>query len=828
MSLLDCINNAEKEGPNNGGLTKEQAQRARELFEGFQSKNKKDGIMSETEADARAASDTFDVLEYEAFQRKRRMILQRATQRRILKNIDDYKSADKGEALIAHLERDGKFRSPYSNVVSRQAAVRGIAHSIMSDVITQLKKTRVLGRTGRKVKAQYEPMVREIFGENTGDAAARDLAQAWEAAAEFLRLSFNKAGGDIPKRQGGYLPQVHDNSAIRRAGRETWVARIKPLLDMDRMVSFKTGKPMSEAEFDEVLDEVWETIATEGFSKIKETSVAGQGKSLARRRQDHRFLIFKDADSFLEYNKEFGGGDVFTIMMNHVDGMSRDVAMLEILGPNPNSTIKFAKTQIQKRAKELDAKNGNDKAFSKLQGAFNKFDDMFNYISGKAHTPSNEGIARTFAGLGNLLTAAYLGSTSILAIATDPNFTRITKRMAGMPVFKSSMAKALSMMTANKMTKQQSIRMGLIAENWSAVAYGQSRYAGDIMGGKVSEAIANTAMNLSLLSPFTQAGRWSFGMEFMGFIADNASKPFAKLNPEFKETLGRFGITEADWSKMASFEQYDFKGAKFLRPDEMLETDRELAFKMLEMVQGMTNLAVPTASVRARTALVGNTRPGTAAGELVRSFAMFKNFPVTFYLNNIQAAIYQKSNRRKAEIAADLLITSTAMAALSIQVREMTKGRDPLPIDDVRFWGFALLTSGGLGIFGDLLFSNVNRVGGGLGETVSGPRIGFLNDLRKLTIGNLQELAQGKKTNFGKETIDFFGRNVPGASTFYLRLAIERLVIDQLRLMTDPEANTRFRRLERQRIREYNQEYWWRPGDTSPARAPNIVGVTGR
>jgi len=126
------------------------------------------------------------------------------------------------------------------------------------------------------------------------------------------------------------------------------------------------------------------------------------------------------------------------------------------------------------------------------------------------------------------------------------------------------------------------------------------------------------------------------------------------------------------------------------------------------------------------------------------------------------------------------------------------------------------------------LFSNVNRVGGGLGETVSGPRIGFLNDLRKLTIGNLQELAQGKKTNFGRETINFFGRNVPGASTFYLRLAIERLVIDQLRLMTDPEANTRFRRLERQRIREYNQEYWWRPGDTSPARAPNIVGVTGR
>ena len=103
----------------------------------------------------------------------------------------------------------------------------------------------------------------------------------------------------------------------------------------------------------------------------------------------------------MKYNAEFGSGDVFTTMMNHIDGMSRDVALLEILGPNPNSTIRFLRTQVTKQAKEIDAKNNNSKASSKLQGAFDKFDDMFDYISGKAHTPSNEG-GRTFAGLGNL------------------------------------------------------------------------------------------------------------------------------------------------------------------------------------------------------------------------------------------------------------------------------------------------------------------------------------------------------------------------------------------------------------------------------------------
>lgn len=828
MSLLDCIANAEAEGPANGGLTKEQAKKARDLFIDFKVNNEANMKMGPADADAKAGKDTFDVLEYEAFQSKRRMILQRATLTRALKNLEAYKGANKGEAMVAFLERDGKGLSPYSNVAGRQAVVRGMAHSLMSDVFSQLRKTQVTGRTTRKARAKSNTMLREVFGENTGDQAAKDLALAWERAAEFLRLSFNKAGGDIPKRQGGYMPQVHDNGAIRKAGAKTWKDFIRPLLDQENMASFKTGKPMTILEFEDALDEVWETIATEGFSKIKQTSVGGQGKSLARRRQDHRFLLFKDADSFSKYNDEFGSGDVFTTMMNHIDGMSRDVALLEILGPNPNSTINYLKTQVTKQAKEVDAKNNNSKAGSKLQGSFDRFDDMFDYISGKAHTPSNEGVARTFAGLGNLLTAAYLGSTSILAIATDPNFTRIAKRMSGMPIWKSSMKKSFAMMTANKTTKQQAIRMGLIAENWSGVAYGQARYAGEIMGGRVSEAISTTAMNLSLLSPFTQAGRWSFGMEFMGFIADNAAKPYSALNQPFKDTLERFGISEADWGKMASFEQYDFKGAKFLRPDEMMEADRDLAFKTLEMIQGMTNLAVPVSSVRARSTLVGNTRAGTMSGELVRSFAMFKNFPVTFYQNNMMAAIYQKGTGRKLAIASDLFISTSAMAALSIQMREFTKGRDPLPMDTAEFWGSAILTGGGFGILGDFLFAGVNRFGGGLVETAAGPRTGFLNSLRDLTLGNVQQVIKGKDTNFARESIDFFGRNLPGASTWYLRLAIERGIMDQLRLVSDPKAYKRFRQLERGRIRDYDQEYWWRPGQVLPDRPPNVLSVTGR
>jgi hypothetical protein len=206
---------------------------------------------------------------------------------------------------------------------------------------------------------------------------------------------------------------------------------------------------------------------------------------------------------------------------------------------------------------------------------------------------------------------------------------------------------------------------------------------------------------------------------------------------------------------------------------------------------------------------------------------MYKSFPVTFMQRNIMAAITQKGAPRKASIAGDLLISSTILAAFGLQMREVAKGRDPRDMTDERFWGSAMLSSGGLGIWGDFLFSGRNRFGGGLTETMAGPQFGFLNDLANLTIGNVFELAMRKETNFGKESVNFFGRYLPGNSLWYARLGFERSVLDRLREWADPEASQKFREIERKRQREYGQEYFWRPGELTPERSPNIQAVTG-
>ncbi len=62
---------------------------------------------------------------------------------------------------------------------------------------------------------------------------------------------------------------------------------------------------------------------------------------------------------------------------------------------------------------------------------------------------------------------------------------------------------------------------------------------------------------------------------------------------------------------------------------------------------------------------------------------------------------------------------------------------------------------------------------------------------------------------------------------WYGRLAFERMVEDEIELMLDKNANARFRRIERRAKKEFDQNYWWRPGRGLPQRAPDLAVAIG-
>ncbi|MEL7237578.1 MAG: hypothetical protein AAGK78_01855, partial [Planctomycetota bacterium] len=65
-------------------------------------------------------------------------------------------------------------------------------------------------------------------------------------------------------------------------------------------------------------------------------------------------------------------------------------------------------------------------------------------------------------------------------------------------------------------------------------------------------------------------------------------------------------------------------------------------------------------------------------------------------------------------------------------------------------------------------------------------------------------------------------RELPGG-LWWMGPAWERVVMDQLQHLADPEASAAFRRKVRFSRREFGQGYWWAPGEVAPDRAPQTA-----
>lgn len=772
-----------------------------------------------------ARQDLLQDLAAQAAHKRRQAKLAIDGARRLDADARSHKTAagrsDIGEAFLDTLEHFGTG-AKFSSVVGRQKSILGMAHARMEDLLYHFRRGAVAGDLGRHNAADMKNVLREAFGVDTGDVRARQLANVWMSTAEWLRQRFNAAGGAIGKLDNWGLPQHHDPRALRKAGLATWKDYIRPLLDTSKMRSPLTGKQIDEKDLDGILDGIFRTISTEGWIDREPSRQAFGRGALANQRAEHRFLVFRDPDAWLKYQEDFGGGgDIFSAMMGHIGMMSKDIGAMEVLGPNPGGTIEWMKQVLAKEAQEIAAglkqgTLGKADASSALDAAASysrRLDTVWGSIRGELETPVNSKWANILATGRSLITSSVLGAAAISSIS-DTGTSAIARRFAGI----SARGTALDIVKAFVPAERRlAVQSGLILDAAAHTFHAQARYVGTLAGPQWASFIADRVLTVSGLTPWTQGAKHAFGLAFQTELGNHVGAALKDMEPVLQRTLRRWGFTDAQWDKMR---QAPLHEGQMLRPAEIAErVDEKLAEKYLEMVQTETGYAVPDSSHRSKTILVDQNRPGTLIGEIIRSGAQFKSFGVSMvFMHGMRLHNMIAGGEIAAGVAytGSLLIMTTLLGAAAKQMKSVTSGKEMQDPRDAAFWGAAILQGGGLGIYGDFLFSNINRYGGGFKSTLSGPLVERANDFWNLTAGNVIQLASGEKTNFGRELVKFARGNIPGGNIWYLRLAFERTVLDQLQYLADPEANAAFKRQQQFWKREYGQEFWWKPGELTP------------
>ena len=402
---------------------------------------------------------------------------------------------------------------------------------------------------------------------------------------------------------------------------------------------------------------------------------------------------------------------------------------------------------------------------------------------------------------------------------TDVGTSLIARSFAGIgnAGFLPELVKAFS-----KATREEAVAAGGIFDSATHVFHERARYAGMLNGGGLTAFFGDRVLAYSGLTAWTQSIRHAFLLGFQTEVAVRAAQRFDEIDKALRDTFERYGFTADEWDSLSRVKKHTmYDGTQILRPAEIeAQLGGKLARRYVSMIHQEMEYAVPTGSHRAKTLLVNENRPGTLIAEVIRSFAQFKTFGAVIALIHGKR-IYHMAQAGKgwnaAGYAAQIAISSYILGSLAVTLKDIAAGREPRDMGNAKFAGAALLQGGGLGIWGDFLFADINRYGGSMGGNMGGPLFEKGMDFWNLTAGNMIQLGNGEKTRFGRELTKAISSNVPGNNIWYFKLAWERVLMNNLQRAIDPEADKAFRRQIKQRQRDYGQEYWWAPGEKLPA-----------
>ncbi|EXB35409.1 hypothetical protein J518_0839 [Acinetobacter baumannii 1419130] len=659
---------------------------------------------------------------------------------------------------------------------------------------------------------------------------------------ETMRDRFNRNGGDIGKLDNWGLPQTHNLEKIAKAGKEAWVNKAESLIDTRQYVH-ENGDYYSQQEIRSLLEYTYDTLSSDGANKIEvgRQATGGGTSKVTNRHSESRVLHFKDAESWLEYQSEFGGMQFVDLVEAHINGLSKDIAMVENLGSNPKTALKILMDAAAKKDWEKGIEENQTKSSRK------RAQIMFDEFSG-GNSPQSQVLANLGLAYRSMNVASMLGGTTIASLADQATIAK-TAHIHNLSYLKTFGELVRHLNPKNKEDRRLMHSLGFATEEmlgsiarWSddglTSSYGKSEKL-----AKISSGIATQVLRVSFLNALTSASKMGMDamlMEKYGRLS--RSKAWNDLDVQDRELLSNTGLDERAWQVFQLAEPVvDRKGNQLMSarsiyeiPDEKLaafgdpkQVKDQVASQLQAHLLDEQGMAIVEAGLRERTWMTVGAK-GTITGEVFKGITQFKSFSAAFLMRQGSRMVAQEGLKGKAAYGIPLFVTMTLLGGLVVQLRELLNGNDPQTIYDSNdpkkagsFFMRSVVAGGGLPVLGDILVAGADTSGRDANSFVAGPLGGDFESLLSLTVGNLTQYNEGKDTNFGNEAFKFVKGKVPAQNLWYTKAAINRMVFDEMQDTIAPGYREKaLRKAERQQDRE---RFWG--DDINDIRAPDFERI---
>lgn len=736
--------------------------------------------------------------------------------------------------------------SGIQSINSQSRAIASVYRGELLDFYTNIK-----GGLGVWTdKALVRDIIQERFGNDSGNATAKKISDKMGEVFEGMRERFNRSGGDVGKLDDWALPQTHSAEKMAIVGRDQWVDDAIGAINRDKYVH-EDGQFYSEDEIRDLLKYSFESITTNGANKLEigRNNFGGNSK-VTSRHSESRVLHFKDADTWMDYQEKYGGMQFVDLVEAHVNGLSKDIALVENLGSNPKGAMKI----LMDAAKQKDASNGisPDKTNSGLVRSKIIFDEFMGENEIQYKTLANIGLTYR-----SLNVASMLGGT-VLSSTTDQAMIFKTAQIHRISYLKHFGEMLSQLNPANKVDRELAHSLGLATEE---VAGSIARWADDgltsIHGksekiAKISTSLATQVLRVSGLNALTSANKIAFSKILMDkYGRMTRDKSWSDLAPIDRELLEGTGLNERTWEVMKLAEPVnDGRGNQLMSarsiyeiPDNLLtkfgdpkKVRDEAATRFQAHILDEQGMAVIEAGIRERTWMSGGAKRGSPIGEITKSMMQFKSFTAAYVMRHGSRGFSRPTLKSKAAYLGWLVALTTFLGGFVVQMREIANGNDPSTMWDsddphktIDFMKRSVAAGGGLSILGDILVAGMDPTGRSADSYLNGAFGQDFKTMLNLIVGNATQMTNGVETNAGNEAFKAIKAKIPAQNLWYTKAVANRMLFDGLQDMIAPGYREKvMRKAEREQGRtSWLGDFSWDDG-FSDARAPDVEKAFGK
>ncbi len=671
------------------------------------------------------------------------------------------------------------------------------------------------------------------------------LAKVIEDFSETVRKKYNNYGANIDKLPGWIIRQSSDPFQLRNAlntinvknnvkskisngsaevNLQAWKDYILPKLDHKRTF-FETDN--TPEDIDRFLTRAYNSLIRNENQIVNSAGETFGAKSMVRQLGAKRVLHFKSADDWYDYNSMFGGRNLKEAIFGGFHVAGKNVGMMSKLGSNPQKNyakiMDLVKNKLEDDGRQTQAQAVG--AFAKEQGGHKKFmaevDGSVNTINGFAYAKWSS-ISRAIASM------AKLGGATISAISDLHLYAKEMKWQGRSYI--GGLAEAMGRLGKIKNSKaKQEIaeQLGFINDN---IIYDlAARYsAGDNLNRGFSQ-VQRTFFKLNGLAWWTNSLKDGAILGMGNYVAKQTKTSFKNLDFQFKRLISHYGIDEKIWNHIRKMDLdkaddgklffntqkidnlsddiiKDIEGKTTMSARQLEVARDNLKTKVLGMFLDRATYAVLEPDARTRGWMKMGQQAGTHPGEALRFMSQFKAFPFAFYQKMIgrETAMFREGTWKDGKKfgamlgIAQLVGGSALFGYIAMTAKDILKGKTPRTELSFKNFSAAFLQGGGLGIYTDFLFGNIQNSTSAL-ATIAGPIP--TEGVRLLSALNYAIKGEGGKA--GKQAYYSFKENIPFLNLFYIKTIFDYAIGYQMMETLSPGS---LRRMEK-RMKESGQEF---------------------